>query len=215
MREHATAVDPNSWSEARARLEHGQLAFEKGLAPTPEEKQEILRSRARILAREPDKDEATVTTLYVVEFLLAAERYAVESAYVRQVFPLKGLTPLPGTPPFVLGITNVRGQIVSVIDLKKLFDLPDRGLTELRKIVIVQKDELELGILADAIVGTRSVPLKEIQPPLPTFIGIRATYLRGVAAPPPGTAERLIVLDIDKILSDERIIVHEEVEEQL
>ena len=196
-------------------MENSQLAFEEGLAPTPEEKQEIFRVRARILAREPDKDEESVTTLYVVEFLLAHERYAVESAYVRQVYPLKGLTPLPCTPPFVLGITNVRGQILSVIDLKKLFDLPEKGLTKLSKIVIVHKDELELGILADAIVGTRSVPLKEIQPPLPTFTGIRATYLRGVAAPPPRTAERLIVLDIDKILSDERIIVHEEVEEQV
>lgn len=50
------------------------------------------------------------------------------SEYVREIYPLKEFTPIPCTPPFVLGIINVRGQILSVIDIKKFFDLPEKGL---------------------------------------------------------------------------------------
>ena len=83
-------------------------------------KKEILKARARALARESGAG-TVVQTIEVIEFLLAYERYAMELDHVREVFPLKEITPLPGTPPFVLGIINVRGQIVSVVDLKKFF----------------------------------------------------------------------------------------------
>ncbi len=176
---------------------------------TSREKKQILKARARVLAREPQSVKAEkndVPSLHAVEFLLTRERYAIESKYVRQVYPLKNLTPLPCTPPFVMGITNVRGRIVSVIDIKKLFDLPGQGLSDLNKLIIVHMDGLELGILSDNILGTRSVPIEEIQPSLSTFTGVRAEYLRGV------TDEGLIILDAKKILSDERIIVHEKVQ---
>jgi purine-binding chemotaxis protein CheW len=117
---------------------------------------------------------------------------------------LKELVPLPGTPPFVLGVTSVRGQILSVIDLKKFFELPDKGLTDLNKVIVVRADVMEFGILADAILGTRSIPLAEIQPSLATLTGIRSDYLRGV------TKDRLVVLDAARIVSDQRIIVREE-----
>ena len=146
------------------------------------------------------------TFLEVLEFRLAQERYAIETRYVREVYPLKDLTPLPSTPPFVLGIVNVRGRILPVLDLKKFFDLPEQGLTDLHRIILVRGNDLELGLLADVIVGVRSIPVDSLQPSLPTLTGIRADYLKGV------TAERLVVLDLDRILTDPKIIVHEEVE---
>lgn len=171
---------------------------------SPEEQQLILRERALVLAREPEKGEAAVECLEVVEFLLAYERYGIESSYIREVYPLKDLTPLPGTPPFVLGIMNVRGKILSVIDIRKFFDLPQKGLTDLNKVIIVHDDAMEFGILADAILGVRLIPVRDMQPSLPTLTEVRADYLRGV------TEERLVVLDGGKILSDRRIVVHEE-----
>jgi purine-binding chemotaxis protein CheW len=122
------------------------------------------------------------------------------------VYPLKDLTPLPCTPEFLLGVVNVRGRIMPVINIKKFFDLPDKGLSDLHRIILVRGNDLELGLLADVIVGVRTVPLDSLQTSLPTFTGIRSDYLKGV------TAERLIVLDLDRILADPRIIVHEEVE---
>jgi purine-binding chemotaxis protein CheW len=126
---------------------------------------------------------------------------------VHEVVPLKDLTPLPCTPSFVLGIVNVRGRIMPVIDIKKFFDLPEPGLTDLHHIILVRGHDLEFGLLADVIVGVRTLPVDSVQPSLPTLTGIRADYLWGV------TAERLVILDVDRILKDPRIVVHEEVEE--
>jgi purine-binding chemotaxis protein CheW len=70
-----------------------------------------------------------------------------------------------------LGIINVRGQILSVLDLKKFFDLPERGLTD-RKGIILHSDQTEFGILAAAILGVRAIPLQAIQPALPTLTGV-------------------------------------------
>jgi purine-binding chemotaxis protein CheW len=131
----------------------------------------------------------------VLEFQLAQEHYGIELNYVREVYPLKDLTPLPGTPAFVLGVTNVRGQVLSVIDIKKLFDLPDKGLTDLNKIIVVYAAGMELGVLADAVFGLKSLPLGEIQPSLPTLKGIREEYLRGV------TRQSMVLLDAKKLLS--------------
>ena len=192
------------WAEVRRRLEAARETMEQSATPTAEETKRILKSRAKALAREAPEKEGSENSIQVVTFLLAYEDYGIDSSYVREVCPLKELVPLPGTPPFVLGVTSVRGQILSVIDLKKFFELPDRGLTDLNKVIVVRADFMEFGILADAILGTRSIPLAEIQPSLATLTGIRADYLRGV------TKDRLVVLDAARLVSDPRIIVHEE-----
>ena len=99
----------------------------------------------------------------IVEFLLARERYGIEASYVREVYPLNDLTPVPCVPPFVLGIINVRGQIISVIDIKKFFDLPEKGLGDLNKVIIIESDDMEFGILADEIVGIGKLRQEELQ----------------------------------------------------
>src|SRR4051794_29498302 len=91
---------------------------------------QILRARAQALARTPERPQIAETLLELLEFRLAQECYALENRYVQEVYPLKDLTPLPCTPPFVLGIVNVRGHVLPVLDLKKFFDLPEKGLTD-------------------------------------------------------------------------------------
>lgn len=166
----------------------------------------VLRARARALARPVERAPVAETLLEVLEFRLAQERYAIETQYLREVVPLGELTPLPFTPPFVLGIVNVRGRILPVLDIKKFYDLPEQGLTDLHRIIIVHGHDLELGLLADAVVGVGSIPLESLQPSLPTLTGIRGEFLKGV------TADRLVVLDLDRMLTDPRIVVDEEVE---
>ncbi|MDB6094890.1 MAG: CheW protein [Verrucomicrobia bacterium] len=167
---------------------------------------QILHARALALARQPESVPAAETQLDVLEFRLAQERYAVEIRHVREVYPLKELTPLPCTPAFVLGIVNVRGRVLPVFDLKKLFALPDHGLADLHRIILVGNHEVEFGLLADVIGSVRSIPVAALQPSLPTLSGIRADYLKGV------TSESLVVLDLDRIFSDPKIIVHDEAE---
>ena len=167
----------------------------------------ILKTRARALAQEPPKAALAETFLEIIEFCLASETYGIEAVFVREIHQLRDLMPLPGMPAFVLGIANVRGQILSVVDLKKFFNLPDKGLGEFNKLIIIRNERMEFGILSDAIIGTRSIPLDAIQAPPVTITGIGAEYLRGV------TEERIVVLDAQKILDDENIIVNDVVNE--
>lgn len=167
--------------------------------------EEILRERAAALARPPAAPPASAI-LEVLEFRLATERYALESRYVESVHPLRDLTPLPCTPAFILGVVNIHGRILPVIDLKKFFGLPERGLTDLHRVILVRGNDLEVGLLADVIVSARTIGAESLQPSLATLTGIRADYLKGIGD------ERLVVLDLQRILADPRIIVHEEIE---
>jgi len=191
------------WPRLRRRLEASRANVGQGL--TPDEKQGVLRKRAKALARPLEQDPGDGAALDILEFLLTHETYAIEMRWVTETYPLKELTPLPGTPPFVAGIINVRGRILSVIDIRKFFDLPEKGLTDLNRVIIVHNREMEFGILADEILGTRTIPLSEVQPPLPTLTGIREEYLKGV------TRERTVILDGAKLLTDKKIIVHDEI----
>lgn len=191
------------WDKLRQRLDAARAHV--GGELTPEGKQEILRKRAKVLALQLEQDQDAGTRLDILEFLLSYETYAIEMRWVAETYPLKELTPLPCTPAFVAGIINVRGRILSVIDIRRFFDLPEKGLTNLNKVIIVHNGEMEFGILADEILGTRSIPQSEVQPSLPTLIGIRDEYLKGV------TRERTAILDGAKLLSDKNLIVHEEI----
>ncbi|MBI3995192.1 MAG: purine-binding chemotaxis protein CheW [Nitrospirae bacterium] len=210
-RKQTAALD---WDEVRHRLETAQASIEQGWTPTAEKQRGILKVRAKALAREPEAERPAEADLDVVEFLLAHEKYGIESAFVREVHPLKDLTPLPGAPPFVLGIINVRGRILSVIDIKKFFDLPEKGLSDLNKVIVLHSDKpapskvegMEFGVLADGILGVRTIPVDELQPSLPTLTGIREEYLKGV------TPERVVILDAEKLLSDPRMIVCQDAE---
>jgi purine-binding chemotaxis protein CheW len=192
------------WDEIHRRVDVAGKAIESGYAPSPEERKCILKKRAEILACE-QKKKVYADSLEVVEFLLANEHYGIESHFIREVYPLKDYTPLPGVPPFVLGLVNVRGRILSVIDIKKFFDMPDIGISDLNKVIIIHDNTMEFGILADAIVGVRSVAVSSIGPPLPTLTGIREEFLKGI------TGERMVLLDTARILADKNIVVHEEV----
>ena len=190
------------WGRVHARLEAGRASLERAASPGPAEVRRLLKARAAALAVAPVAPRAG-KLLELVEFLVAQETWAVESSFVREIRPLRGLTALPGTPPFVLGITAVRGEILSVVDLGRFFDLPARGLTELNRVVVLASGSMTFGILADAILGLSSIPLEEIQTSLPTLTGIREAYVRGIT---PGGK---VVLDGAKLAASEHILVRD------
>jgi purine-binding chemotaxis protein CheW len=207
-KEKVTTADENNitadWHEIRRRMEKTSGLLEQNTALSLKEKHSILKARARTLAHEPQRTAEAQEFLEVIEFCLASETYAIESAFVREIYPLKDYTPLPGVPSFIFGIINVRGQILSIIDLKIFFNLPAKGLGQLNKVIIIQNGDMEFGILADEVLGSRIIAAEAIQTFLAAVSGIGIEYLRGV------TAERVIVLDAEKILEDENIIVYQE-----
>ena len=212
MNAEKKAVEPEKpdtgnidWNEVRRRLERTQNLLNSREVQKPAAIKKILRERAGELSREDGDAAEERKCLEVLEFILGYEKYGIESTFVAEVYKINEYTPLPGTLPFVLGIINLRGRIISVIDLKRIFELPDRGLSDLDKVIVLRNQEMEFGILADVILGVVEIPLDELLTFLPTLTGVRQKYLKGV------TGERVVVLDAERLLEDKSILVQEEV----
>lgn len=159
---------------------------------------EILKKRADQLAI-PLKS-YNYDFIEILVFNLSNEQYGIELQFVKEVYPYKELTPLPGTPSFMVGLINVRRKIFSLIDLKVFFSLPQDTQKE-KKAIILQNLDHEFALLTDEIKGVKKIPLTQIQPSLPTFTGIRQEFLKGV------TTESLVILDGEKLLNSKQLIV--------
>jgi purine-binding chemotaxis protein CheW len=173
--------------------------------PASGDKAEILRARARVLAKEVETDESAQQPLWrVVEFNLGQQRLAVEAACVREVCPLQDLTPLPHVPPFICGIVNVRGQILTVVDLKRLLNLPDQGLVDRHHVLVVHTERGDIGLLTDGTPVVRMIRRGDVVPALPTLTGIQGEYVLGVT-------HGLAVLDAVRLLADPKLVVNQEI----
>ena len=165
---------------------------------------DLLKKRAAAVAIESEMKTSVSDVIELIIFKLGAETYGIASSFVREIYPLKEYTPLPGLPPFILGLIHIRRQILPVVDLKVFLDLPNQGLGELNKVIILQNEQMEFGILADVVQGTQSIEPDGIREAPPTIIRIGEEYLMGV------TRERLIVLNAESLLTDKRLIVNNE-----
>lgn len=185
-----------------------------GTPPTPpvapltdpdREARRILKERARLLAR------TTVTTgdndkdLAVVVFTLGHEHYGVESHCVTEVVAVAGITPLPCTPGHVRGIVNLRGRIVTVIDLKDIFGLDLAAQQDHHRLIILNSPSMEFALLVDTVIGVENVVAGTLQPPPPTLTEIRADYMKGI------TEDQMAILDGPKLLGAPWLIVDETV----
>ncbi len=199
-------MDDSLREKLRQLVRRAGEAMEKEPGPSGEEAGRILDQRARQLAGEAGATAAPPPggTIDLVLFRLAGEVYAVESRHVLEVAPLKALTPIPGAPAFIAGVTNLRGRILDVVDLRTFFELPARGLTDLTRVVVLQGGGMEFGLLAETVSGALAFRADGLQGPLPTMSGPRAEFLRGIA---PGGE---IVLDAERLLADPRLVVNED-----
>ncbi len=191
------------WSAVRGRLER-LVAATDGSALTPAAKRTVLKERADLLARLAVPKDDETATVQVLEFTLGSERYAVDTSSVREVCALKEITPVPGTPAFILGVISVRGRICSVVDLGRLFGLPAKEPGADAMAIVLSNRTMEFAIVADQVAGMRPVSMATLQTSLPTLTGARQKFLRGV------TPERVAVLDAQRLLADAALVVREE-----
>ena len=127
----------------------------------PRDIREILEARARQLARPV----ARADRHYGVEalrFSLGRERYAVESRFVAGVFRLTKLVPLPGARAPVAGVTAWRGDVLTILDIRRLLGRPAQALDDLAHVVVI--DDGSFGILADTLEDTISIDPTQLHP---------------------------------------------------
>lgn len=187
------------WAALRQRADAALALLDPHGPAQASRRTAVLRERARLAAREPAAPPAPGVVLELVEFSLLHESYGVEAASVLEVAHLDSYLPLPGAPAFVLGVVPLRGRMLTIINLKPFFELPERGLTNLNKIVVLREGVTEFGLLADAVSG-RLLRVREdaLEPLPPTLVGPRAQFSRGIAP------DSVVVLDARRLLRDPR-----------
>jgi purine-binding chemotaxis protein CheW len=125
---------------------------------------------------------------------------------VREVLSAKKVATVPCTPPFISGVLNVRGEIITVLDTKMLFGLQSQGLHNQSKIIIVSNGAAQMGFLVDGVIGIAEVERHDLQPPLSTIPAQQARYIAGITKAP------MILIDLEALMNDPGIVVDEEVE---
>jgi purine-binding chemotaxis protein CheW len=155
--------------------------------------EDILHYKGDLYEREELKEEV----LQVIIFRLSREWYGVEIAKVREVLKVGKITYLPSSPEYIAGIVNLRGNILSVTDLKTFFGLPHEDPTEKARIIAIESGILETGFLVDEVVESIEVPLSKIETPLLTIPAEGAKYIDGQYK----VNDKLIALiNVEKIL---------------
>ena len=165
----------------------------------------LLKKRAAALVNETSPQKDTPSAIDIVSFTLSTETYGIEAAFVKEIYAMKDYTPLPGIPSFIPGITSVRGRILAIVNLKKFFDLPESGIGELNKVIIISNEKNEFGILADTIGGSLLFDKEKLKAiPFHTH-GQGSQYIKGI------NEKNIILLDAEKILSDNRLVINDQI----
>ena len=189
------------WGEVYDRLARAAAATGDALGPTPEQARALLDERARALARVPDRPPGPSEVLEVATFTLAFERYAIETRFIAKVVRLNEFTPVPGTPEFLGGVINLRGEILDLIDLRAFLGISGTGLTDLSRIIVLGLERNEFGIMADSVQEVMTLRVDEVFEAPASIPGSGRSYLRGV------TADARIVLDGAALLRDEDLFI--------
>lgn len=165
-----------------------------------EHKCQILKERAEVLSKTIAVQDFKVDSIDIIPFKLDQENFALETKYIKEVYPLKDYTFLPCAPPFMYGLINVRRRILPIIDLKVLFSLPN-DVNIKKELLIIENEDIEFAILIDGFSGIRTILQNELQTTLPTLIGIRQDFLKGVIV------DGTVILDGQKLLTSSYLVI--------
>jgi purine-binding chemotaxis protein CheW len=137
-----------------------------------------------------------------VTFKLERETYGINVTQVREVLRMTDIAPVPGAPNYVLGIINLRGNVVTVMDARKRLNLPSVETDDASRIVIIEVDGQEVGILVDSVAEVVDLPSSAIEPAPTVGNDESSRYIQGVTS---RDGQLLILVDLNKLLTQEEM----------
>ncbi|NLM26022.1 MAG: chemotaxis protein CheW [Firmicutes bacterium] len=146
----------------------------------------------------------------LVVFSLYQEEFGCEITQVREIIKLPSITKLPHVSDYIKGVTNIRGEIIPVISLRKRFGLEEEEETQNTRVIIVEINGSQVGFVVDSVAEVLRIPESAIEPPPRSIAGLKADYLNGVGK----VDDRLLILlDVNKILTTEEQIQLKNIED--
>lgn len=144
--------------------------------------------------------QATDPVIQWVTFRLDNETYGINVMQVQEVLRVTEIAPVPGSPNYVLGIINLRGNVVTVIDTRQRFGLVPREMDDSTRIVIIEVNKQVVGILVDSVAEVVDLRASEIETAPNVGSDESSKYIQGVSS---RDEELLILIDLNKFLSSE------------
>ncbi len=139
---------------------------------------------------------------HVVIFRLADEYYAVDIQAVQEIVRMQTITSIPGSESWVEGITNLRGRVVPVIDLRRRCGVTANEPASETRIVVVSSSNGMVGLIVDAVSEVMRIPADQVELPSTIVAAAENTYLRGIAK----LEDRLVsLMDLDGVLPSEGV----------
>ncbi|MCW8880282.1 MAG: chemotaxis protein CheW [Kangiellaceae bacterium] len=156
-----------------------------------------MTTEENFIGKQESEDDAV---LQWVTFRLANETYGINVMQVQEVLRYSDIAPVPGAPPYVLGIINLRGNVVTVIDTCQRFGLSPIEITDNTRIVIIETNQQVIGILVDSVAEVVYLKASEIETTPNVGNEESAKFIQGVTHK---EGELLILVDLNKLLGEE------------
>ena len=182
-----------NWEHVRERLREGQVAAETG-SRDRDRIEEVYRARAARLALRRAAADTSVTVGALV-FALGPERYAIELEDLVEVLPCSGYTPVPGAPPELLGVINLRGEIRPVLDLARVLALPKGAERDSGFLLLLRQQNREVALRVDQVEKIRLLRSGELVNPGQNGTYLATRYLKAV------TSDTVMLLSTEALLS--------------
>ncbi len=140
----------------------------------------------------------------MIAFSLAGRDYGIDIMKIKEISHEGKFTYVPNAAPFVVGVHNLRGEIIPIIDLRRMFSLavPETRSGSELNILILKLDKLVLGVIVDSIEGVVGTPADSVQPPHPIFGDINMQYISGVVE---RDGKLIVILDVEKIFLEKAV----------
>jgi purine-binding chemotaxis protein CheW len=135
-----------------------------------------------------------------VTYMLDGEKYGIDVMQVKEVLRNIDIAPVPGAPDYVLGIINLRGNVVTVIDTRTRFGLTPKEVDDNSRVIVIETEDQSVGILVDAIAEVADIPKSEIEVTPNIGNDDSSKYIMGVYS---GKGNLIILVAIENLLSDE------------
>ncbi|MBR9787923.1 MAG: chemotaxis protein CheW [Vibrionaceae bacterium] len=149
---------------------------------------------------EVKKDATNDEVLQWVTFQLEEETYGINVMQVREVLRYTEIAPVPGAPDYVLGIINLRGNVVTVIDTRSRFGLVEGEVTDNTRIIVIESERQVIGILVDSVAEVVYLRSSEIDTTPSVGTDESAKFIQGVSN---RDGKLLILVDLNKLLTED------------
>ncbi|OHD62827.1 MAG: hypothetical protein A2176_03025 [Spirochaetes bacterium RBG_13_51_14] len=149
-----------------------------------------------------EKKENFFSSLQIVCFKIGSEEYGIDILQVQEILKLPKVTKLPKSKPYIMGVIDLRGKVLPIVDLSRRFNMESSTVPENRRAIVVNFSGKRVGLGIDSVSHVIKVNSNDIEPPPPVVRGISGKYIVGIAKKDEGF---VVILDINQLFSAEEL----------